>query len=42
MVVCVAPQNVDAALEQLKNSGESAFVIGEIAQATGEPYVNYL
>jgi|TARA_R110002096_G_scaffold379_4_gene2299 phosphoribosylformylglycinamidine cyclo-ligase len=42
MVVCVAPQNVDAALEQLKNSGESAFVIGDIAQATGEPYVNYL
>jgi phosphoribosylformylglycinamidine cyclo-ligase len=42
MVVCVAKENADAVLEQLNNSGESAFVIGDIAPAEGAPKVNYL
>ncbi len=42
MVVCVAPQDANAVLAQLKTSGESAFVIGDIAQADGEPSVNYI
>ena len=42
MVVCVAKNDVDAVLEQLANSGETAFVIGDIAAADGEPSVNYL
>jgi phosphoribosylformylglycinamidine cyclo-ligase len=41
MVICVAQENVDAALAQLKQSGESAYIIGHIAQADGEPKVNY-
>jgi len=41
MVICVAQENVDAALAQLKQSGESAYTIGHIAQADGEPTVNY-
>jgi len=42
MVVCVAKNDVDAVLEQLASSGETAFVIGDIAAADGEPSVNYL
>ena len=42
MVVCVAKERVDAVLDVLKDSGESAFVIGDIAKADGEPKVNYL
>lgn len=41
MVVCVPSHSADAVLEQLSNSGESAFIIGHIAQADGEPQVNY-
>ncbi|MDX2426579.1 MAG: phosphoribosylformylglycinamidine cyclo-ligase [Cycloclasticus sp.] len=41
MVVCVPSHGVDAVLEQLKHSGESAFIIGHIAHADGEPLVNY-
>ena len=42
MVVCVAKADVDAVLEQLTNTGETAFVIGDISAADGEPSVNYL
>lgn len=42
MVMCVAKERVDAVLDVLKDSGESAFVIGDIAKADGEPKVNYL
>ena len=42
MVLCVAKDHVDAVLAQLESSGESAFIIGDIAQAEGEPKVNYL
>ena len=41
MVVCVAKENADAVLAQLQQSGESAYVIGHITQADGEPKVNY-
>ncbi|MEH6502854.1 MAG: phosphoribosylformylglycinamidine cyclo-ligase [Cycloclasticus sp.] len=41
MVVCVPSHSADAVLEQLSNSGEAAFIIGDIAQADGEPQVNY-
>ena len=42
MVMCVAKERVDAVLDVLKDSGESAFVIGDITKADGEPKVNYL
>ncbi|OUR83561.1 phosphoribosylformylglycinamidine cyclo-ligase [Cycloclasticus sp. 46_120_T64] len=42
MVVCVAKEDTDAVLAQLASSGESAFVIGDISAAEGEPVVNYL
>jgi len=42
MVVCVAEENVEPILAQLKASGETAFVIGDIAHADGDPKVNYL
>ncbi|MBL4783647.1 MAG: phosphoribosylformylglycinamidine cyclo-ligase [Porticoccaceae bacterium] len=42
MVVCVAKDDTDAVLAQLKESGETAFIIGDISQADGEPRVNYL
>ena len=42
MVMCVAKERVDGVLDVLKDSGESAFVIGDIAKADGEPKVNYL
>ena len=42
MVMCVAKERVDTVLDVLKDSGESAFVIGDIAKADGEPKVNYL
>jgi len=42
MVVCVAKDDADAVLAQLTSSGESAFIIGDIAAANGEPSVNYL
>ncbi|MGB0237801.1 MAG: phosphoribosylformylglycinamidine cyclo-ligase [Cycloclasticus sp.] len=42
MVICVAKERVDAVLDVLKDSGESAFVIGDIGNADGEPKVNYL
>ena len=42
MVVCVAKSDVDAVLKLLDSSGESAYVIGDISAAEGEPSVNYL
>ncbi|ORU94171.1 MAG: phosphoribosylformylglycinamidine cyclo-ligase [Cycloclasticus sp. symbiont of Bathymodiolus heckerae] len=42
MVVCVASKDADAVLAQLKTSGESAFIIGDISPADGEPCVNYV
>jgi len=43
MVVCVAKDNVDAVLAELKANDETAYVIGDIASSdTKEPSVNYL
>jgi phosphoribosylformylglycinamidine cyclo-ligase len=40
MVVCVAQENVDAALQNLREAGEQPWVIGRIAEAAeGEPHV---
>lgn len=41
MVVCVAEQDRQAALDLLAELGETAFVIGEIIAATGKPEVRY-
>ena len=41
MVVCVKQEDAPAVLAQLKLTGEDAFIIGDIASAKGEPYVNY-
>ena len=41
MVVCVQQEDAPAVLAQLKLTGEDAFIIGDIAPAKGEPYVNY-
>jgi len=42
MVLCIPKESADAVLTQLTSSGESAFVIGDIAESLGEPTVNYL
>ncbi len=41
MMVCVAPEDEQAALESLRASGETAYVIGEITAAEGRPGVHY-
>ncbi len=41
MVACVKQEDAQAVLAQLKLTGEDAFIIGDIASAEGEPYVNY-
>jgi phosphoribosylformylglycinamidine cyclo-ligase len=41
MIVCVAPEDEKAALEALRASGETAFPIGEIVPAAGDPAVDY-
>lgn len=42
MVVCVAKADAEAVLADLNASGESAFIMGDITAAEGEPKVNYL
>ncbi len=42
MIVCVAPEDEHATLDSLKNSGETAFVIGELVASKGKPEVNYI
>lgn len=42
MIVCVAPEDEQATLESLKNSGETAFVIGELVASKGKPEVYYI
>ena len=42
MIVCVAPEDEHATLDSLKNSGETAFVIGELVASKGKPGVNYI
>ncbi len=36
MVVTVAPESLNAALEILRAAGEDAYVIGEMVEASGE------
>jgi phosphoribosylformylglycinamidine cyclo-ligase len=42
MIVCVAPGDERTTLETLRASGETAFPIGEIVPAAGDPSVDYL
>lgn len=42
MVICVSKELADTALSELEALGESAYIIGDIAPAEGEPVVNYL
>jgi phosphoribosylformylglycinamidine cyclo-ligase len=42
MIVCVAPGDEKTTLETLRASGETAFPIGEIVPAAGDPSVDYL
>ena len=35
MVVCVAPENVDAAMEALKATGEDVVVVGKTVEGKG-------
>ena len=42
MIVCVAPDDVEATLESLTSSGETAFVIGELIASAGKPKVHYI
>jgi phosphoribosylformylglycinamidine cyclo-ligase len=39
MAVCVAPRDLDQALEMLRSAGEQAWVLGEIESADGPPCV---
>jgi len=41
MILCVDQQHADAIIDELNKSGESAYIIGKIASAEGEPYVHY-
>jgi phosphoribosylformylglycinamidine cyclo-ligase len=41
MVVCVAPQDAQQALESLTAAGEHAWLLGEIESAAGAPQVVY-
>ncbi|MBL4743543.1 MAG: phosphoribosylformylglycinamidine cyclo-ligase [Cycloclasticus sp.] len=42
MVICVSKELADTVLSELEALGESAYIIGDIAPAEGEPVVNYL
>ncbi|MGR9072730.1 MAG: phosphoribosylformylglycinamidine cyclo-ligase [Gammaproteobacteria bacterium] len=42
MIVCVAAEDVDAAIEHLTGSGETAYSIGEIVAGMGDPGVIYV
>ncbi len=42
MIVCVAAEDEQAALETLIQLGETAFTIGELVESEGNPEVNYL
>lgn len=42
MIVCVASEDEKLALEMLKSSGETVFVIGELVESEGKPQVNYI
>ncbi|MBK5963819.1 phosphoribosylformylglycinamidine cyclo-ligase [Thiocystis minor] len=41
MIVCVAPNDVQIALERLQTAGEEAWVLGHIESSEGEPEVIY-
>lgn len=41
MIVCVGPDDEVAALDLLRQQGETAFYIGEIVAGDGDPRVNY-
>lgn len=41
MIVCVSPEDEQVALDSLKSSGETAFVIGELVASEGKPEVHY-
>ena len=41
LVVCVAPDAVDTALELLRASGETVWRLGEITAGEGEPIVEF-
>lgn len=41
MVICVAPDDAESALEQLRTAGEDAWVMGSIAASGEEPRVIY-
>jgi phosphoribosylformylglycinamidine cyclo-ligase len=41
MVVCVAPEDAEAALSLLREGGETAWRLGEIQAADGKPQVGY-
>jgi phosphoribosylformylglycinamidine cyclo-ligase len=42
MIVCVAPEDEDAALEILTSLGETVFAIGELVASEGKPKVAYI
>ena len=42
MIVCVGAEDEKAALEALRSSGETVFVIGELVESPGKPEVNYI
>jgi phosphoribosylformylglycinamidine cyclo-ligase len=42
MIVCVAPEDEDAALETLTSLGETVFAIGELVASEGKPKVAYI
>ncbi|CAL1239588.1 phosphoribosylformylglycinamidine cyclo-ligase [Candidatus Methylocalor cossyra] len=42
MIACVAPEDEAAALAQLTAAGETAYVLGEVVAAEGEPAVVYV
>lgn len=42
MIVCVSPDDEKSALEVLRSTGETVFVIGELAASEGKPQVNYI
>lgn len=42
MIVCIATEDENAALETLRSLGETVFTIGELVEAEGKPKVIYL
>jgi phosphoribosylformylglycinamidine cyclo-ligase len=42
MIVCVAPEDERATLQNLSQLGETAFTIGDLVASEGKPEVNYL